>query len=294
MDLRFLDLTELRLKYYVFGTGSSPRVLITAAIHGDEVTGTFAAYKLADYLRLKGSIEGTVVLIPIVNLLGFAARTRFNPIDYVDMNRVFPEGAGSTITRRIVKFVWELASSSDYVLDLHCAGLNSYQYVLAMYKEFPRVKEFTEIIPWDTVVESTGTRGQLFVEASYRGTPAAIIETAGGDGYYVDKWGETLYRVALGALVNLGVVKGDHDVIYTIKKTYYGKLIQVKAPEDGFPEPAIEPGAFVRKDDVLGQVGGVVVRSPAMGRVIRIEKNVFTFSDSSMASIAPVEGENSV
>lgn len=41
---------------------------------------------------------------------------------------------GSLITRRIVSFVWELASSSDYVIDLHCAGLNSYQYVLALYK----------------------------------------------------------------------------------------------------------------------------------------------------------------
>jgi succinylglutamate desuccinylase len=40
-----------------------------------------------------------------------------------------------------------LAEQSSYVLDLHCAGLNSYQYILALYKEFPKVKQFTDLIP---------------------------------------------------------------------------------------------------------------------------------------------------
>lgn len=177
MDTGFLELPELKLRYYRFGVGNSPRVLVTAALHGDEVTGTYAAYKLVEYLKLRENIEGTVTVIPVVNVLGFISRIRFNPVDYVDMNRVFPDGTGSLTTRRIVSFVWELASSSDYVIDLHCAGLNSYQYILALYREFPKVKELTDRMPWDTVVESNGTRGQLFVEASYRGIPAVIIET---------------------------------------------------------------------------------------------------------------------
>lgn len=288
MDLRFLDLPELRLKYYVFGSGASPRALVTAAIHGDEVTGVFAAYRLIDYLKLRGNIGGTAVIVPVVNVLGFGAKTRFNPLDYVDMNRVFPEGAGSAVTRRIVKSIWEFATSSDYVLDLHCAGLNSYQYVLALYKEFPKVREFTNSIPWDTVVESTGTRGQLFVEASHSGIPAAIIETGGGDGYYIEKWGEVLYKVVLGTLANLGVL-GSELAIHQVKKTYYGKLAQVKTPVEGFPEPVVEPGEFVQKGDTLSKVGGIAVHSPVTGRAIRVEKNVFVFSNSSIASVAPTE-----
>jgi len=290
MDLKFLDLPELRLKYYVFGSGGSPRILITAAIHGDEVTGVFAAYKLVEYLKQKGSVSGTAIIMPVVNVLGFNARTRFNPVDYVDMNRVFPEGTGSVITKKIVKFVWELASSSDYVLDLHCAGLNSYQYILALHKEFPKVREFADTIPWDTAVESTGTRGQLFVEATHKGIPAVIIETGGGDGYYDKKWGEELYRVTLGMLVNLGVVSDSSVSTYSKReKTYYGKLVHVKTPVEGFPEFTVEPGAFVMKGDVLSQVSGETIRSPVSGKVIRVERNTFVFSDSSVASIAPLE-----
>lgn len=289
MDLRYAEFPELKLKYYVFGSGKSPRLLITAAIHGDEVTGVYAAYKLVDYLKLREGIGGTVIVVPVVNVLGFSAKTRFNPVDYVDMNRVFPEGAGSAITKKITRFIWELATSSDYVLDLHCAGPNSYQYILALYREFPRVKEFAVKIPWDTVVESTGTRGQLFVEASHSGIPAAIIETVGGDGYYSEEWGETLFEVVLETLASLGVIGSNYNEAKSVEKTYYGKLVQVKTPAEGFPRFTVKPGALVQKGDVLGQVSGTMIQSPVAGKVIRVERNVFSFSDSSVASIAPTE-----
>lgn len=107
----------------------------------------YTAYRLIEYLSIGKRPNGSVVVVPVVNILGFAARTRFNPVDYVDLNRVFPDEAGSIITKRIVRAVWELAEQSSYVLDLHCAGLNSYQYILALYKEFPKVKQFTDLIP---------------------------------------------------------------------------------------------------------------------------------------------------
>jgi predicted deacylase len=223
-----------------------------------------------------------------VNILGFAARTRFNPVDYVDLNRIFPDGAGSIITKRIVRAVWELAEQSSYVLDLHCAGLNSYQYILALYKEFPKVKQFTDLIPWDTVVESTGLRGQLFVEATHRGIPSAIIETAGGDGYYNREWGETLLNVVLGTLRALGVLE-DGEKPRAVEKRYYGKLVHVESPAEGFPNPVVEPGKDIVKGDVLGYISGKIITSPATGKLIRIAKDVYIFEKEVFASIAPVE-----
>jgi len=290
MGAQLFELPELKLKYYRFGVGKSPHVLVTAALHGDEVTGTYAAYKLIEYLRHKEGVEGTVTVVPVVNVLGFTSRTRLSPVDYVDMNRVFPDGAGAPTTKRIVNFIWELALSSDYVIDLHCAGLNSYQYILALYKEFPRVKELADKMPWDTVVESNGTRGQLFVEASYRGIPAAIIETGGGDGYYDESWGETMFRVVLGTLAHIGAIRDLGTMTLATEKTYYGKLVQARTPVEGFPRPVVKPGTNVHKDEILGYVGDKPISSPATGRVIRIEKNMFLFENSGAASIAPLEG----
>jgi len=286
MGVSYIELPEVRVKYYVLGSGE-PRVLVTAGIHGDEVTGVYAAYRLVEYLRSWEALRGTVVVIPVVNVLGFAARTRFNPVDYVDVNRAFPEGAGSLTTRRIVKAIWEMAESSNYVLDLHCAGLNSYQYVLALYREFPRVREFTDLIPWDTVVESTGLRGQLFVEATHRGVPSAIIETVGGDGYYSEVWGERLFEVVLGALREVGVIDGSERP-RTVTKTYYGKLVQVKAPTEGFPRPIVESGSAVKEGDTLCYVGSSSVTSPVPGKLIRVSKSTYVFEGDSVALVAPL------
>lgn len=287
MGVSYLELPEVRVKYYVFGSGE-PRLLVTAGIHGDEVTGVYAAYRLVEYLRSLGTLRGTVVVVPVVNVLGFAARTRFNPVDYVDMNRVFPEGAGSAVTRRIVQAVWEMVESSNYVIDLHCAGLSSYQYVLALYEEFPKVREFTELIPWDTVVESTGLRGQLFVEATHRGIPSAIVETVGGDGYYSEEWGEKLFEVVLGLLREVGIAEVFRQP-RAVHRTYYGRLVQVRAPTEGFPRPAVEPGSSVREGDVLCYVGGCPVASPVPGKLIKVSKGTYVFEGDSVASVAPLK-----
>jgi len=39
MGTSYIELPEVRVKYYVFGSGE-PRLLVTAGIHGDEVTGS--------------------------------------------------------------------------------------------------------------------------------------------------------------------------------------------------------------------------------------------------------------
>ena len=287
MDVHALELPEVMLRYYKFGSGDPPRVLLTAAIHGDEVTGTYSAYKLIDYLKVRGSVRGTITVVPVVNVLGFSSRVRLNPVDFVDMNRVFPDGAGSAVTKRIVRFVWELATASDYVVDLHCAGLNSYQYVLALYEEFQRVRELTDTIPWDTIVESNGTRGQLFVEANHRGIAAVIIESPGGDGYYSEEWGEVLFETVLGTLVNLGAVEAAGSAQPRVAKTYYGRLVQVDSPMEGFPRPVVEPGARVRKGELLGYVSGKPIYAPEDGRVIRVSRGVYAFSGERVATVAP-------
>ncbi len=278
-----VDVGGVILRYYVFGS-SSPQILITAGIHGGEATGVYAARRLVEYLGRVESIEGSIVVVPVVNVLGFYARTRWCPLDMVDMNRVFPDGAGSVVTRSIVKKIWELASSSDYVLDLHCAGLDSYQYILSLYREFPRVREFVEDIAWDTVVESTGLRGQLFVEANHQGIPAAIIETGGGSGYYVEEWGEKLFETVSSTLVNLGFINGEEK---KISKKYYGRLVGVQSSYEGFFKPSIRPGVDVVVGDVLGLVDGKPVESSTSGRLISLSSWMYIYSGGLVGRVAP-------
>jgi len=279
------EFSGVKLRYYVFGRGS-PKILITAGLHGDEVTSVYAAFKLVEYLKFVGNLNGSVVVVPVVNVLGFQARMRVNPIDMVDLNRVFPDGSGSSITKGVVKKVWELASSSDYVIDLHCAGLYSYQYVLALYRTFPKVKEFTDKLDWDTIVESKGTRGQLFVEASYVNIPAVIIETVGGSGFFNEGWAQTLFNTLLNSLGYVGILQQDIKPIAKSKK-YFSQLEEVRSTHEGFFKSNVDPGTYVNREDLIGEVDNHIIKAPIEGKVISLAKNRYVFIDDYVASIAP-------
>lgn len=74
--------------------GNGPDVLmVIATIHGNEAAGTPLVAKFAEWLVAHpAELAGhTVVIIPVANPDGFAAKKRFNAHD-VDLNRNFPAG----------------------------------------------------------------------------------------------------------------------------------------------------------------------------------------------------------
>jgi len=278
------DFSGVSLKKYIFGSGE-PKILITAGIHGDEVTGVYAALQLIEELK-KEKIVGSVVIIPVVNPLGFEARKRENPVDNVDLNRVFPDGSGSPITRGIVASIWDDVLSSDYVLDLHCAGNYSYQYILALHKEFEAVRSFVSKIPWEIVVESTGLRGQLFIEATYAGIPSAIIETVGGQGYFSPDWGNKLVNILLNLLRNLEVIEGRGSVV---SQRYLSRIERIRSEHSGFFYPENVLGKFVIENEILGRVDKNIVSSNVGGFVTGLTAWRYVFKGEHLASIAKYE-----
>ncbi len=276
--------TGLKLKIYEFGTGG-PRILITSGIHGDELTGIYTNLQLIRYLERKDNIHGKIYIIPIVNILGFQASTRRNPIDNIDLNRVFPDGDGSIITKGIIQEVWGIAKTSDYILDLHCAGRYTYQYILSLYNKHQFIKEYTDNISWDVEIMSSGLRGQLFTEATEEGIPAAIIETAGGRGYYDKQSGDTLFHTILQTLHNLGFITLN-NVTEKPNRRRYGKLIRVRSNLSGFLEPRVEVGKEIQKGDVIGEVDGETVKSPVSGIVIGLTKDRYIFKQGLVAKVA--------
>jgi predicted deacylase len=200
------------------------------------------------------------------------------------MNRVFPDGDGSPVTVGVVRKVWELASSSDYVLDLHCAGHYAYQYILSLYRDFGHARSFVDNIDWGVAIMSSGLRGQLFVEATHIGIPAAIIETAGGSGYYIPRWGDILFKTLLGTLNNLGILEFDDES--GGGKRYYGRLRRVSSERDGFFNACVELGEDVVKGSPLGEVEGYVVKSPVSGIVLGLSIGRYVFKGGYVARVA--------
>ena len=101
----------------VHGRRTAPD-LDRAAIHGDEVVGVEVVRQVMAGLDPK-TFRGTLVAVPIVNVLGFMTGDRYLP-DRRDLNRSFPGSARGSLASRIAYlFMREIVAGCEVGIDLH-------------------------------------------------------------------------------------------------------------------------------------------------------------------------------
>lgn len=102
-----------------------PTVLITAAIHGDEINGVEIVRQLIAR-KFNKPKRGSIICIPILNVFGFLNGDRSFP-DGRDLNRVFPgTKTGSLASRVAYYFTKKVLPHADYVLDFHTGGASRF------------------------------------------------------------------------------------------------------------------------------------------------------------------------
>ena len=102
----------------VHGREDGPVVWLTAATHGDEVVGIEVIREVLTSLSPK-TFRGTLVAVPIVNVLGFMAGDRYLP-DRRDLNRSFPGSARGSLASRIAHLLMtEVIRKGSVGMDLH-------------------------------------------------------------------------------------------------------------------------------------------------------------------------------
>lgn len=120
--------TELRLRFGVLaGAADGPVLALISALHGWEPVGTEVIRRAL--LRLDPQrLRGTVVFIPIANPLAMefggtaeSAGMQVNPVDMLNLNRVFPGvSRHARLTERLAYVLaTELARTTDVILDFH-------------------------------------------------------------------------------------------------------------------------------------------------------------------------------
>jgi predicted deacylase len=98
-----------------------PRILLTGAVHGDEVTASAALWRVAEALP-KSGIGGQVTIIPGVNQLGIRGSQRWVPIEGSDLNRQFPGRRGGSLAERLAAALVTLLDDHDVLIDVHTAA----------------------------------------------------------------------------------------------------------------------------------------------------------------------------
>ena len=116
--------TSLKMPVQVVrGKKPGPTLFLSAAIHGDEINGVEIVRRVLDYKGLD-TIRGTLIAVPIVNVQGFLAQSRYTP-DRRDLNRCFPGNSHGSVASRLANlFVNEIVLKSDCGIDLHTAAIH--------------------------------------------------------------------------------------------------------------------------------------------------------------------------
>ncbi|MEX1025317.1 MAG: succinylglutamate desuccinylase/aspartoacylase family protein [Planctomycetota bacterium] len=153
-----------------------PKVLVTAAVHGDEINGTGAIRSLL--VDPPFELErGTLVLAPVVNVLGFVRHERYLP-DRRDLNRCFPGNRRGSTASRLARIVFDrLVRRCDYGIDLHTAAVRrtNYPNVRADLDDV-EARRIARVFGAEVVIDAEGPEGSLRRTATEAGCSTIVVE----------------------------------------------------------------------------------------------------------------------
>ncbi|HEU4511920.1 MAG TPA: succinylglutamate desuccinylase/aspartoacylase family protein [Nocardioidaceae bacterium] len=246
----------------VHGREDGPVVWVNAAIHGDEVVGIEVIRRVLGTLSPR-TFRGTLVAVPIVNVLGFMTGDRYLP-DRRDLNRSFPGSSRGSLAGRIAHlFMTEVVAKCEVGIDLHTgsdrrANLPQVRADL----DDPRTRDLAEAFGAPVVLHARIRDGSLRHAARDKGATVLVYE--GGeawrfDGYAIDA-GVTGVRRVLAALGMVDPLEEEAPPA-TVECRQSG---WVRARRTGILQLEVDLGARVEAGQRLGGV------SDSFGRRVRL------------------------
>ena len=103
------------------GGRPGPSLWLSGGIHGDELDGMEIIRRVTDALSPR-ELAGTLFAVPVVNVFGFVAESRYLP-DRRDLNRSFPGSRGGSMASRLANlFMTEVVERCQWGIDFHCGS----------------------------------------------------------------------------------------------------------------------------------------------------------------------------
>ncbi len=235
------------------GRKPGPVLFVSAALHGDEINGVEIIHRLLGS-KAMARLRGIVIAVPVVNVFGFLAHSRYLP-DRRDLNRSFPGSERGSLAARMARlFMDEVVAKSTHGIDLHTAAIHrtNLPQVRASLDQ-PGVLEMAESFEVPVVVQAELRDGSLRSAMHDRGIPVIVYE--GGEALRFDRMAIRVgYRGILGVMRKIGMLP-EAKVKRKEKPALVRNTTWVRAPESGVLRPRVGLGAHVTEGHELGRVG---------------------------------------
>jgi predicted deacylase len=296
---------DFQIAYHdIGGADAAPTLALIAGIHGDELNGVFVLSRLAHFLgRVAGGrqpgqrLNGRVIIVPAVNVLGVNTRNRRWPFDGTDINRMFPGYNAGETTQRIAHAVLELTRPARYRVDIHSSNLD--------FEELPQVRLYEPndgergtarlfglpaVIerPMNTIFTSTighawrACGGQNFV---IQAGQAGVVQPAHCD---------RLFRALVAFLWRTGLLTGVALSEEDEEGQYFGvgHTMPLISEHAGLFISRFDVGRWVQAGDIIGQVydgfDGELrheIKTPVAGLLSGIRRQPLLFEGDLLARI---------
>jgi len=280
--------------HVVHGRRSGPVLLVTAAIHGDEITGVEIIRRLLMY-KFIDRIRGTLIAIPVVNVFGFVSKSRYLP-DRRDLNRSFPGSEKGSMASRLANIVMtQIVAQCTHIVDLHSGAVDrqNLPQIRAKISGEPDIEAMARAFGVPVILDSNLLEGS-FRDAAYNsGIPILVYEA--GEALRFD---EVSIRAGVRGVLN---VMSLLDMRLNRKKTRSSATMiantsrWVRAPQSGILRALVTVGAKVGAGDTLAFVNdplgeiNSVVSSPVDGIIIGKTNLPLVFEGEAMFNIAAYE-----
>lgn len=248
------DHTPITLTVHVaHGRRPGPTMFVSAAIHGDEIIGVEVVRRLLRSHSID-HLKGTLLVIPVVNSLGFMSHSRYLP-DRRDLNRCFPGSSKGALAARLAHlFMEEVVKKSDVGIDMHSAAIHrSNLPQIRVSPDNEKTMALAEVFAAPLTLTSPLREGSLRHASQQVGTDVLLFEA--GEGLRFDEFavrvGVTgILRVMhhMGMIPQKGVSK-PKSKHFTSKSSSW-----VRAPAGGLFRSYKTNGEQVEVGDVLGVI----------------------------------------
>lgn len=272
---RLTTQTEVTMPIHVIrGKKPGPRLLVCAAIHGDELNGIEIIRRLLKQPILN-QLCGDLIAVPMVNVYGIIHNTRYLP-DRRDLNRSFPGSKKGALAERLAElFMSEVVTKCTHGIDLHTGAIHrsnlpqiranlDHPETLALAKSFHA-----------PVLLNAGLRdGSLRQAATQAGIPILLYE--GGEALRFDETAiHTGLQGILHAMQHLNMLSAEKTRKSALTESFIAHHSQwIRASGSGVFSATRLLGESIQRDDVLGIINDpfsnqeILVLSPCNGLII--------------------------
>ncbi|MFH5804571.1 succinylglutamate desuccinylase/aspartoacylase family protein [Alienimonas sp. DA493] len=250
----------------VRGTRPGPCVWLTAAIHGDELNGVEVIRRVLAKIACD-TLRGTVLAVPIVNVFGFNARSRYLP-DRRDLNRSFPGSPHGSLASQLAHLLMtEIVAHADVGLDLHTGS--DHRFNLPQIRanlEDAETLRLAEAFHAPITMHSGVRDGSLRAAATALGKPVLLYE-AGEPQRFNGECIEVGVRGALNVLRALDMLPPRSEQAKAKRPESPEPSIRVpssvwvRAKRSGIFRPIANLGERVAKGDRLGGIADAFGRN---------------------------------